>query len=387
MHPIRRYMSWLLLAFVANACLKPYAPDIDVDDTTKYVVYGQLSGTDGFQKVFVSKSSPLTSPAYLPVKGCQVRIIDNENNEWVLEEIAPGEYQVWIDAVSQTHGKQFMVSVQKTDLFHIQSDYDTLPSAMIFDSLYYEVESRVGIRPGITEYGLQFYLDVIAPDSLCRNYRWLATETWEYHSDYSLEWYYDGTIHHVVPPDDSKRICWFTRQVPDVFTLSTRMLSHNQYLRYPLFWAYHGTGRFKIMYSLIVEQYGLSDAAYTYWENLRANTMQTGGLYEKQPLAIKGNLKDLLHPDREVLGFFAATSIKSKRIFIGKIPGLQPDTSSTCTPLTIMGGFEVYSPADFPVYLMGNENGFRMVELNPSCIDCTRDGGSTQKPDFWPNEN
>lgn len=386
MHPIRRCFLLLLPVFITAACLKPYVPDIDASDTGKIVVYGQLTGKDGFQKVFVSMASSLSTPAYLPVRGCRVKIADSNQNEWLLDETAAGEYQVWIDSVSQLPGQKFMVSVEKAGQFHIQSDFDAMPSAVIFDSLYFEVQGREGIRPRITEYGLQFYLDVDAPDSLCRNYRWLASETWEYHAEYPLEWYYDGSIHHVVPPDESRRVCWFTRQVPDIFTLSTRMLSHNRYRRYPLFWARHGTGRFKIMYSLIVEQYGLSDAAYQYWEDLRANTMQEGGLYEKQPLAVKGNLKDIMNPEREVLGFFAATSYKAQRIFIRKVPELQPDTSSTCAPFIMMGGFEVYSPADFPVYLMGNEHGYQMVELNPSCVDCTREGGSTQKPEFWPNE-
>ncbi len=137
MHPIRRCFLLLLPVFITAACLKPYVPDIDASDTGKIVVYGQLTGKDGFQKVFVSMASSLSTPAYLPVRGCRVKIADSNQNEWLLDETAAGEYQVWIDSVSQLPGQKFMVSVEKAGQFHIQSDFDAMPSAVIFDSLYF----------------------------------------------------------------------------------------------------------------------------------------------------------------------------------------------------------------------------------------------------------
>ena len=117
---------------------------------------------------------------------------------------------------------------------------------------------------------------------------------------------------------------------------------------------------------------------------VRVNSSELGGLYEKQPLAIKGNLVNLTDPGKEVLGYFSAASESSRRYFYKDVPGIELNFMDFCNE-DILGqlGWKIYSKNDYPVYYYFNlEHSLRL--LNVECVDCRAMGGSTVKPDFWP---
>jgi hypothetical protein len=135
---------------------------------------------------------------------------------------------------------------------------------------------------------------------------------------------------------------------------------------------------------MLVNQFALSEGAYNYWEQLRINSNEQGGLYEKQPLAIKGNMMNVTNPDRDVLGYFYTTSVSNKRYFYHDVEGIELDFRDNCMedPLGRMGWLE-FSPEEYPVYYYFNEKGSLRI-ITRDCIDCRVSGGTTVKPDFWP---
>jgi hypothetical protein len=114
------------------------------------------------------------------------------------------------------------------------------------------------------------------------------------------------------------------------------------------------------MYSLLVNQYSLSRPAYNFWEKMRMNSQDQGGLYESQPVQITGNLHNLSDPSTSILGFFGASGKTSKRIFVSEVEGL-PYLYVDCLPVV------------WPVI------------ANPECKECTAVPGSKNvKPGYWP---
>ena len=112
---------------------------------------------------------------------------------------------------------------------------------------------------------------------------------------------------------------------------------------------------------------------------MRINSSRQGSLYEKQPLAIEGNLHNKTYPDQKVLGFFSASSVKSKRIFVKKVEDLEIKYFDYCIPARITSNeLATFSPEDYPLYF--NDKGF----LGKECVDCLSFGGTNIKPDFWP---
>jgi hypothetical protein len=231
---------------------------------------------------------------------------------------------------------------------------------------------------------MQFYTDLDAIGNYSRFYKWEVEETWEYHAAHPLEYYYDGETHKVIPPDYSKNVCYATVPVKNVFTVSTKNLSQNAFYQYPLHVVDGHTSRLKILYSFLIRQLAISEGAYNYWEQMRINSNQDGGLYEKQPFAIKGNLKNVTSPDRDVLGYFYAAPEQTRRYFYKDVEGVKLDFPVFCNedPPGRMGWRE-FSPSQYPIYFYYNASGFFRI-LSDDCIDCRRVGGVLEKPDFWP---
>jgi hypothetical protein len=277
-----------------------------------------------------------------------------------------------------------MVKVHTPENEVIESLYDTLLQGAPLDSVYYFVEDVPTSDPSVYLRGMQFYVDLDAPDAVCRNYRWEVWETWEFHSAHPVEYYYDGDFHQVIPPDYSNSVCWGNGLVKNVYTLSTKSLSENVFIKYPLHFVDGHSSRLGILYSIFVSQLALSVNAYNYWEQVRVNNSEQGGLYEQQPFTIKGNLVNVTNPDKDVLGYFYAASESSRRYFYKDIEGLEIDFSNHCNEDILgIGGWRGYTKYEYPIYYYFNsQNGLRI--LNKECVDCRLMGGSTVKPDFWP---
>ena len=374
-----------LILIMLSSCIKSFNPGIRSKDVNKLVITGQVTDGEGSQTINISWTSPIDDPHYIPITGCSAKILDDKGNKFTMSDAGNGDYNTWIDPVYLISGNSFMLEVITPSGDTIRSGFDQLSDCPEVDSVYFLRKDIEGSNPGQVTRGIRFYIDMNGEATDSHYYRWDLVETWEYHSAYPLEWYYDGTVHHIFPPDYSRNICWTSKKVPDIITLSTDLLAENKYKMLPLHYVSNRTPRLMYGYSLLIKQYALSAAAYIYWDQMSINSSQQGGLYTSQPLPIKGNMHNLTHPEFEVLGFFGATSMKTKRIFVQNVEGLTLDFTTFCSiPPPNRRGFQEYSPSDYPVYLYKFEPG-KVVELSEDCVNCIKMGGTTEKPDFWPN--
>lgn len=384
MHQIKN-IAFIFTMLLLYACIKPYDPRIDSNLANKYVVTGLITDTEGWKEVDVSLSSPIESPEYIPVSDCQVKILDDKGNTFLLEENRPGKYQVWMGQEYLIPGTSYQVRVTTPEGEELVSGFDKMSPGPPLDSVYFFIEDIPTSNPEIDLRIMQFYVNLNAEGDYSQYYKWDIVETWEYHTTHSIEYYYDGTHHKVVPPDSSIKICWITRLVKDVFTVSTKSLSQNTYDKYPLHFIDGYSSRLLYLYSLLVRQLALSEEAYNYWEQLRINSNEQGGLYEKQPLAIKGNLINNSNPEKDVLGYFYAASESTRRYFYKDIEGIDLRYSSYCSYDNLgMFGWREYTPRQYPIYYFYPYPGSVKI-LSVYCIDCRLFGGTTVKPEFWPN--
>lgn len=381
----KKNLFLIFITLALTSCIKTYEPEIAASDVNKLVVSGVVTDLGGEQNVNITTSASTNKPGVNPVIGCTVTISDSLGNDFPMADAGNGNYHGWIDPKYLVPGSSFKVGILTPDGSMIVSDYDRINACPEVDSVYFIRKDLPTINPEKFVKGIQFYVDLDGKNTDSHFYRWEAFETWEYHSDYPIEWYYDGQLHHISPPNYSRMICWLTLMVRNIFTISTTTLIENKYKLYPLNFVDNQTARLVYGYSLLVKQYAISEAAYNYWNFLSINSVEVGGLYERQPMAIKGNLHNLTHPDQVVLGFFGASSVKSKRIFVSDVPNLKIEYPSPCgiTPLSPYGFRDTY-PSDYPIYLVGDHNGWQPFILGKYCVDCLRSFGKNVKPDFWP---
>ncbi|HOX76347.1 MAG TPA: DUF4249 domain-containing protein [Bacteroidales bacterium] len=374
----------IFVLLLAYSCIKPYIPQIKNGEESKYVILGKITDIEGWQVVDISLSSPIEDPAHIPVSGCSVRILDDKGNSFSLSEYDPGRYRIWLEQKYLVPGTAYKVTVITPQEEMIESSYDTLYAGAPLDSVYFILEDMPTSDPSVFRRGIQFYVDLNAGNIPCRFFKWDVVETWEFHSAFPVEYYYDGEFHQVDPPDYSNNVCWTSGRVKNVYTVSTKNLSQNSFEKYPLHFVDGKSSRLSILYSILVSQHALGANAYNYWEQVRIKNSEQGGLYEKQPFAIKGNLNNTTNPDNEVRGYFYAASESSKRYFYENVQGLELDFTNYCNEDILgHGGWRQFTPSDYPVYYHYNLNhGLRI--LNNECVDCRLMGGSTTKPDFWP---
>ncbi|MEI6683014.1 MAG: DUF4249 domain-containing protein [Bacteroidota bacterium] len=370
----------ILLLF---ACIKSYDPVINSNAQKKYVVSGRITNTQGWQIIKVTLSSPVGAPDSVPVKGCQVTIVSGEGYVFPTLAYSNGEYWAWMSQNILVPGTSYQVKVITPEGDLLQSGFEMMPKGPALDSVYYHIKEVPTSIPGVTSVGMQFYVDLVAVGDYSQYYKWEVTETWEYHAAHSVEYYYDGTFHQVKPPDSTNKICWFTGPVKNIFTVSTKSLSQNIYKQFPLHTVDGHTSRMGIGYSILVRQLALSEKAYNYWEQMRINSNDQGGLYEQQPLAIKGNIINVTHPEKEVLGYFYAVSETTRRYFYKNIPGLPLDFPDGCGESELgRFGWKEFFKYEYPIYYYFPPVGLRILDVN--CVDCRKAGGVTHKPDFWP---
>ena len=382
MHLIKQTLVFIL-PLLLTACIKTYEPVIDSEAGNKYVISGRVTDIEGWQEVEISITSDVKKPDYKPVSFCQAVITDGTGKPFTLEEYKPGRYRVWMTQQDLLAGTSYKLTVNTPSGEMLESGSDVMPQGAELDSVYYFIEDSDPPTSDPASKGMQFYVDLYAPGNLSQYYKWEVWETWEYHAAHPAEYYYDGTFHEIVPPDYSKMVCYTTSLVKDVYTVTTKDLAEHTYRQFPLHRVDGRSPRLAILYSMLIRQFALNEGAYNYWEKMRVNSNEQGGLYEKQPVAVIGNLRNLTHPEKDVLGYFYAAAESSRRYFYQNVEGITLNFYNNCFEDGLgRGGGREYKTADYPVFFYYVAGAVRI--LDKTCIDCRLTGGVLEKPEFWP---
>jgi len=142
-------------------------------------------------------------------------------------------------------------------------------------------------------------------------------------------------------------------------------------------------------YSLLVRQFSLDEAAFRYWDELKKNSQEMSGMYDRQPSFTPSNICNCDNPDERILGFFSVSGVTEKRVFVKDVVGLKKYDVQFCTPFPEIPRLRYMLTADLPVYIseaiiIGTDRTHR-GETVLECLDCrVRKGSSGDPPDYWP---
>lgn len=360
------------ISLLTVSCVTQFIPET-TEDPEILVVEGLITDQPGSNYIRLSKSLPLGGiNSVKPLEGCNVTISDDRGNSYRLSETSAGNYEANFQGVA---GVSYTLHIITNDP-NINRTYQSFPVEMKpvppVDSLFYEKviikENFIGSMPAE---GCQIYLNTHDPGNNCKFYRWEYTETWEFRLPY------------LVPNNR----CWISNNSDRINIKSTSSLEENRINRHPLNFVSNQTDRLRERYSVLVNQYSLSEDEYIYWEKLQNFTEKTGGLYDITPASISGNIWCVEDPDEKVLGYFSVSACSSKRIFIkDRFLGVTtPYTDRVCVADTIFGYGEI---PDLGVYTWVIDNhpfpppGYRVITKVKGCYDCTLRGTNIE-PVFW----
>jgi hypothetical protein len=384
------------------SCISPFEPNYRGADNM-LVVDGSLIKGLQTQVIYISRSSFISEPERKPVENCQIKIMDDSGNEFAFTEESQGKYVANINDALLNFDNRYKLVFSTSSGENYESDYQMLLQTPPVDSIYRIKEYHYSSDSVKYTKGLQFYVDLDAPDDASTYYRWQIEETWETHAWYFIYGVYDGkTIRLDVHswPSDSLFYCWNTKTATGIYTYSTNNLSHNVIKKIPLHFKRYSSPDMTIKYCATVRQFAMNKDAYDYWHQKEVELNESGQIYTTQPNQLKSNISNINDPDEKVLGFFWVSSCTVKHVFeenpfvrnqIGPKScisyGICTDKEQEIINLLYNVIKSVRNFPEPPVYItisINPYNGDLCASLSKDeCIDCRVMGGINHKPDFW----
>ncbi len=217
--------------------------------------------------------------------------------------------------------------------------------------------------------------------------KWNFTENWESNSVFVPFLEYipsSNNIRDLTQQEQYERRYCFSEAVSnDVCVANTERLSENLISKYVLKQISNTDTRVNGLYAITVTQKALDKEAYQYWETLKKNMGETGGLFSAQPSEYRGNIRSLTNADEIVLGYTSVSTTHTVRQFIDwKSEQL---FKTDCDYIILDGDillYHYYSLGYRPVFRVEDEG---MFWSQLKCVDCRSYSNST-KPGFWPDK-
>lgn len=367
-----------LVLILVNGCQFPYEATID-EKVGILSIDGSIVKGESIQTITISRSTSFYAPEFELVSDCEVLVIDELGTEFMFTETSVGVYTRHITDDQLVYDRNYKARISTPEGKVYESHFETILRGAPVDSVYFESDIKnSGFENEVS--GLQFYIDIVGDESDSKYYRWKLTETWQYNSLAVVEYIYLNKYFDTAYPDSYMDFftCWNTLLLPGLYSASTVNLVDNTIKKVPLHFVPPNTGRISIKYSLLIEQYSLTTAAYEYWNRTRIETEESSGLYSQQPGQIQSNVFNVNDEDEEVLGYFWAATKSEKRIFLFPQPGLT-EIDPNCQMIVL----DKYAIERFPVYVFTDDFGNEFSAVNQTCMNCLLLGGVSEKPDFW----
>ncbi len=380
--PQNNYILPLILglALLFTRCVEPYDLEKVNLGSPRLVIEGQITNKAGFHYVNLSESSSPTDPEFIPVSYCVVYLMDEFNNVYPYEETWGGKHRIYLDSLQLLPGRSFKLLVHdQLNNVEYESEWDTIPVAAPIPDVY-GVRSDEEQASGETLNGVQFYVDFEGGAAYSDYYRYEIQETFEYHARYPIDWVYEGSIQRSAI-GDAYKICYRDVELQDIFTLTTAPLQADRYPGFPLHHTLEKSEKLNHRYSVLLTQIAMSEASYRYWKAIEENSQRSGGLFDKQPLSIQGNIYNTTQPQEKVLGNFSVTTVLQKRFFFTPDEfGLEGYDRYPCIPFEDPE-ISFVPPSSWPLYMVAS--GGSILRADHVCFDCRLSGGTLVKPDFW----
>lgn len=386
-------VTWSLI-LLCTSCVEPFQPALDPDDNQRLLVVESL---------ITNQAGPFTASLsytaavyndwnvvnfYLPVEGAEVNISDDAGNSYGLFETSAGHYETDEKNLKGFPGHSYFLAISTTEGKQYESSAELMLDVPEIDSIYHE-EVLITYFDQELPYekaSLNILLDTRAKGEDIAYFKWEFEETWEMEMPELIEVHH-GSDEGTSPPtmerimiEEEKRHCWVSESTSSILVRSSFDSPDKEIKGMLLQSTAPPDDRLNIKYSILVKQYALDREFYNFFKQIRESNEETGGIYERTPVQITGNIK-CCDGSEMALGYFMASAVKTKRIFI--IPDEHEIVLGSAYEEC---GWTTYSnPRDRQTYYpYGTINdGSTLVKSTLEyCVDC-RIRGTSIRPDFW----
>lgn len=326
----------ILLSF--TGCVRPIDVEID-DNQSVLVVEGLITDKPGPYEVKLTQTAAYTHEiegVNFPVSGAVVTLYDDAGNAEVLWEEGNGIYRT--SYIQGRPGRSYHITIETMEGAFIESIPETMPYPAEVDSFYYEFIEE----SPITRAGHSVHLVINDPEETRNYYRWRWQGYYIFHTQFE----------RLAP---CPTMCWRYEYDQDYLkVVNDRLFDGNVFDQEIYLVPFFDLGN----YLLSIEQYNITASAYEFWKLVDEQVNQSGTVFDPPPSRIRGNLFYPDQPDRNVLGYFQASSITKVPVLLkrraensgGYRSGLYRrhyPLNTCCNSLTNSRVF-IYNPATWP---------------------------------------
>jgi len=312
-----RILQILFVCFLTGmvSCIDSYDPEITTYENL-LVVDGNISNEPGPYIVRLSLSSSVADPQFIPVVNATIKILNNLGDIFLLSETEPGIYQTDPTATGVV-GRSYKIEVITATGKVYYSHFEEIKKPVAIDTVFHEIVTRQHADYDYDLYGYEFLVNTEVAEDHETYFKWDLEATYQYQSEYTIRWYYDGVLHWFHGPD-SLYNCWKSNKINSIYISATNALSEPIVSMFPLNFVSTETREISVRYSLLVKQRSISKEAYTYWNEVKKQNGGGSSLYSTQPYFIRGNVFNQADPEEPVLGYFMVNGGDEVRTFVDR---------------------------------------------------------------------
>jgi hypothetical protein len=312
-------MRHLLLFFCALFLLSSCETEIEDFQTqnvsSAIVVYGEISNVDGPYNVrlnYVSAYSPYDATQFSgqPITDANVRLVDGNGKETAYYEKSKG-YYLSPAGFKGIVGEKYKLRIKLLDGKTIESNFQTINAAPELAEFSYAFKNATKVED------MRFPLTASIKDpKATEDFYFVKRQDFR---QFLLTCPNPPPPPAPVPPCNCK--CWQAPQNTQPYLLDDFLLSGKN-LSLDL-----GQLPYEDFNDWVVQLdvYSISKEAHTYWKRLEDQRKLSGGIFDKVPAQVIGNLKCTSDPTQEVLGYFMVGGLTQKRMTVDRFNGIPTD--------------------------------------------------------------
>lgn len=317
-----RLLLTALLGFGMASCISLYQPEAAAISPA-LVVEGMITDQPGPYTVTLTQTADYSVKALnLVVTGATVALLDELGNQEILQEIpSTGIYQTKANGLQGVVGRRYKLSILTTAGKRYESEAELLKAAVPIQRLYYQFRLDPYALTSEDQSGWDVYLDTKDPEATGDYYRWTWTN---YTYTQVCHTYRASPFSDVFYDQSCCAPCWNINRCYNCLTVSSDALVNGQSISGQFITRVPFTSRFR--YYLEVEQQTISRGAFQFFESVRKLTANNGGLFDSAPALVRGNIRCVSSPDEPAFGYFGASGIATKAIYVDRLDGIGTPT-------------------------------------------------------------
>lgn len=305
-----KYRCYIFTVIIFFSCISEFDPKVE-NETPKLTVDGLITDQPGPHKVTLRYSTPYVNDETVFLRfedSADVTIEDELGNEFKLAYTNAGEYLTDQNFVGKV-GSSYILTIELPDGRVYRSFPEELRSVPSIDTVYtsYEEFSSTFLRGEFS-----VFMNFVDPASSKDFYQW----NWTHYNYENYCRIFTSQEYGVYLATQCCGKCWSIVECTSCINLlSDKFLNGSKITGVPVLKIPYDS---KDPYFVQIRLKSLTESAYNFWQAVSEQIGNSGGIFDKPPLTINGNIFNTTNADEQVLGYFGASAIFEKPVYIAR---------------------------------------------------------------------